>query len=129
MQKGHDLLRKKEEKLIQLESSLQEEVRRGGSGPPASIPGMQLGSLVPWSGELGLWGSWAGDVAVALALRFLTTSVGLHICAEWLSKPGASCCGFLRGAGPCPAPAWPLRRAVPGGVGMDRPRLPWGLVP
>lgn len=32
MQKGHDLLRKKEEKLIQLESSLQEEVRRG-SGP------------------------------------------------------------------------------------------------
>lgn len=58
MQKGHDLLKKKEEKLNQLESSLREEVLRGGHGIPLPFLGCSgfFGLMVRGAGPLRLLG-------------------------------------------------------------------------
>lgn len=58
MQKGHDLLKKKEEKLNQLESSLREEVLRGGHGLLLPFLGCRgfFGPMVGGAGPLRLLG-------------------------------------------------------------------------
>lgn len=91
MRKGHDLLKKKEEKLHQLESSLWDEVQpnfcRGlpplflGFGwvlwacvGTAGLPGPRIGSRLRASGLV--------KTAVASALNLLNTSGALDICTE-----------------------------------------------
>lgn len=82
MRKGHDLLKKKEEKLNQLESSLREEVRCG-------LPLLFLGC--GWF--FGPVGGGAGAVG-------WPDGSGFEV-AEVLSRPGTSCCSLSRGSGPC----------------------------
>ena len=106
MRKGHDLLKKKEEKLNQLESSLLEEVRPRGHSRLLLFLGC---GWVLWSlaaGVLGLWGSRAGEKGSGFDFAFVE-----QICAGEggggvPSRPRASCCRFLREglAPPLPSP-------------------------
>lgn len=85
MRKGHNLLKKKEEKLNQLESSLREEVQPCGHVARAvsSISRMWLGSLGLCQGS---WASRAKDCrlrAPGLVKMAVASASSLGVCAEW----------------------------------------------
>ena len=118
MRKGHDLLKKKEEKLNQLESSLLEEVRPRGHG--RLLPFLGCGWVL-WSLAAGCWAFGAPELvkrAAASTLHLLNRSVrggGPEQTQSLLLQV------LERGTGPSPALPlpWFLRKSVPLVLGMD----------